>query len=367
MCAHRIMKALFCLVVILFWGCATAPVRKAPDYYFYPPPPSAPRVQFLTSISGEQDFVVQRSSFADFVIGKKKKAAKQLYKPYGFTIKNGVIYVCDTRVNRIAVLDLLGKKFDFIEGSTTLKLKKPVNIAVDDDGTKYIADSVLSTVVVLDSNNRFVTTLGNKDTLKPTDVALAGNNVLVVDVKNGQVVVFDKQSGQLIDRIGKMGREPGEFGTPTNIAVDGDNNIYVSETGGFRIQKLSPDGTPLLTYGTGLGDSLSQFARPRGVAVDREGRLYSVDAWHSVVKVFDSEGRLLMFFGEMGDQPGNLILPAKVVIDYDHVSLFSQYAAPGFEIEYLVMVTSQYGRRKINIYGFGHQREGNVAQGIDGR
>jgi hypothetical protein len=62
----------------------------------------------------------------------------------------------------------------------------------------------------------------------------------------------------------------------------------------------------------------------------------------------------------MGNQPGNLNLPAQVVIDYDNVNLFRSYAAPDFEIEYLIIVTSQYGLRKVNIYGFGHPRgQGN--------
>jgi sugar lactone lactonase YvrE len=346
----------------LIWACATAPVKEEREYFFFPPPPQTPRIQFLTSISGEQDFVIQRSSFADFVIGKKQKVTRTVRKPYGVAIKDGIIYVCDTRVNKIDVLDLPAGEFRYIWGSTTLKFKKPVNIAVDDDGTKYIADTVLDSVIVLDSSNRFVTALGSKESMKPTDVVLFGNKVFVVDVKNAQVVVFEKGSGRLLYRIGAKGNEPGTFATPTNIAVDDDGNIYVSETGGFRIQKLTQEGEPLKIFGGGIGDGLAQFARPRGVAVDREGRIYSVDGWHSVVQVFDAEGRFLLFFGEMGNQPGNLILPAQIVIDYDNVPLFTKYASPDFEIEYLIIVTSQYGERKVNVLGFGQKRTEDILQ-----
>jgi hypothetical protein len=98
------------------------------------------------------------------------------------------------------------------------------------------------------------------------------------------------------------------------------------------------------------------------VAVDREGRIYSVDGWHSVVQVFDAEGRFLLFFGEMGNQPGNLILPAQIVIDYDNIPLFTKYASPDFQIEYLIIVTSQYGERKVNVFGFGHKNTGDRVQ-----
>ena len=346
------------LVLFLLWGCAAAPVKEEPEYFFYPPPPKTPRIQFLTSINGEKDFVTPRSSFADFIVGKTDKKMHLVRKPYGITIKDGVIYVCDTRVNKVAVLDLQGEEFSYIWGSTTLKFLKPVNIAVDDDGTRYVADTILGTVVVLDKNNRFVKALGTKETMKPTDVALFEDKAFVVDIKNDQIAVFDKASGELLYRIGETGNEPGQFATPTNITIDDTGNLYVSETGGFRVQKLTQKGESLKIFGRGLGDGFAQFARPRGVAVDREGRVYSVDGWHSVVQVFDAEGSFLIFFGEMGNQPGNLILPAQIVIDYDNVPLFSRFAAPDFEVEHLIIVTSQYGRRKINVFGYGHKREG---------
>ncbi len=46
-------------------------------------------------------------------------------------------------------------------------------------------------------------------------------------------------------------------------------------------------------------------------------------------------------------------LPAKVILDYDHVDLFRQYAVKGAKIEFLVFVSNQYGPSKINVYGFG--------------
>jgi hypothetical protein len=80
-----------------------------------------------------------------------------------------------------------------------------------------------------------------------------------------------------------------------------------------------------------------------------------VDAATQVVQIFDAEGRLLLFFGEpQGKAPG-LDLPAKVAIDYDHAELFAKYAAPGFKVEYLVLVTNQYGDRKLSVFGFGHK------------
>ena len=33
-----------------------------------------------------------------------------------------------------------------------------------------------------------------------------------------------------------------------------------------------------------------------------------------------------------------------------------QYAAPGFQLEYLVLASNQFGDRKVNVYGFGHKQ-----------
>ena len=109
------------------------------------------------------------------------------------------------------------------------------------------------------------------------------------------------------------------------------------------------------TYGR-AGDRPGEFARPKGVAVDREGRVYVVDAAAQVIQIFNAEGRLLLFFGEPRGSAASLDLPAKVVIDYDHVGLFQQYAAPGFQLEYLVLASNQFGDRKVSVYGFGRKQ-----------
>jgi hypothetical protein len=69
--------------------------------------------------------------------------------------------------------------------------------------------------------------------------------------------------------------------------------------------------------------------------------------------MFDGEGRLLMYFGQPGASTrGELDLPAAVKVDYDNVGLFQKYVAPGRQCEYLILVTSQFGPQKVNVYGF---------------
>ena len=78
-----------------------------------------------------------------------------------------------------------------------------------------------------------------------------------------------------------------------------------------------------------------------------------IDAATEVGKIYDSQGRLLMIFGETGNEPGKMYLPAQIVLDYDNLSYFQEYAVPGATLEFLVLVTNQFGDYKISVYGFG--------------
>ena len=71
---------------------------------FYPTPPDLARIQFLTTLTGEKDFVQKRSAFESFVTGVAE-SQRRVDKPYGVAIWNGRIYVCDVNQGLI-VLDL---------------------------------------------------------------------------------------------------------------------------------------------------------------------------------------------------------------------------------------------------------------------
>jgi hypothetical protein len=92
--------------------------------------------------------------------------------------------------------------------------------------------------------------------------------------------------------------------------------------------------------------------------VDREGRTYVVDAAFNNVQVFDKNTRLLLAFGALGDRRGDLMLPSGIAISYEAAKEFSQYVAPGRELEYVLAVSSQYGPNKVNVYGFLKPRPG---------
>ena len=98
------------------------------------------------------------------------------------------------------------------------------------------------------------------------------------------------------------------------------------------------------------------FGRPKGLAADREGRVYVLDAAFDVAQVFAPNGQVLAILGGPGTTPGTLTLPSGIDIDYDNVDYFRKYAKPGFELEYIILVANQFGKSKVNVFGFGRMK-----------
>jgi len=167
-----------------------------------------------------------------------------------------------------------------------------------------------------------------------------------------RVLVFDKKSGELQRSIGDEGVEAEHrLFRPTGLEVDPEGNVYVVDGGNYRVMKYDSKGRFKQQFGS-IGKGLGQFTRPKGIAIDREGRLYVGDAAFANVQVFDPEGAVLLFFGGAGNLPDSINLPVQIEIDYDGVDVFADRAPPGFEIEYLIGVTSQFGPNKVSVFGF---------------
>ena len=168
--------------------------------------------------------------------------------------------------------------------------------------------------------------------------------------------MLEKSSGRLLFKFGKPGSGEGELFHPTNIALGPDGDIYVVETSNFRVQRFSAEGKPVRTYGS-VGSTLGSFARPKGIAMDRAGRLLVGDAAFQNVQIFDNSGKLLLYFGQTEGRSDGLNLPAGVSVDYDNIAAFRRFADPKFNIDYLILVASQFGPNKVDIFGFGRMRD----------
>jgi sugar lactone lactonase YvrE len=108
----------------------------------------------------------------------------------------------------------------------------------------------------------------------PSDVVLGANgDIFVADGHGGQatnerVVKFDK-NGKFIKAWGKYGKGPGDFDGPHGITIDEQGRLLVADRGNSRIQVFDQDGKFIAEY--------KQFGRPSDIAIDRNDVMYVTD------------------------------------------------------------------------------------------
>ncbi|MGT2428300.1 NHL repeat-containing protein [Cupriavidus basilensis] len=86
------------------------------------------------------------------------------------------------------------------------------------------------------------------------------------------------------------------FNTPVGVAVDGNGNVYVAETVGNVVRKISPAGVVTTLagssasgYADGTGAAAS-FNIPAGLAVDANGNLYVADSRNHTIRKISPAG-----------------------------------------------------------------------------
>ncbi|MCB2219976.1 MAG: hypothetical protein KQI35_06230 [Bacteroidetes bacterium] len=323
------------------------------DIVIYPPPPDVARIQYLTSISSSLDITGKRSAFGRFILGDNQEIP--IAKPYGIATHNGKIYICDTGLNGIEIIDLENNNFEYFSPTGRGQLQKPINCFVDEDGNLYIADGDRKQIVIFDSRGEFLATISDTADFKPTDVYVKSDKIWVANFVNNKIHVYDKGNYELLYKLpeAKSGNEDFLY-SPTNIYVT-DERVYVSDFGDFKVKVYNHQGDFIMSVGS-YGNKIGQFVRPKGIAVDRESNLYVIDAGFENVQIFNDQGKLLMFFGGPYQKPGDMWLPAKVAIDYENLEYFKEYVDESFNLKYLIFVSNQYGPDKISVYGYVESR-----------
>ncbi len=349
--------ACLCMAFVLLAGCQTTPAEK-PTFLFFPAPPAEPRIQFLTWASGADELEPEQDAFETFILGDEPKAGRRINKPYGIAVRNGVAYVADTKGLSLCRLDFKNGTYGVIGVRGPGRLRKPINVAIDSLGFKFVVDAVRKQVVVFDPQDQYTTAFDIPEPSRPVDLAVHENELFVLDNdESPEILVLDRSTGEILRRFGASGGEAGQFKIPNSLCVDDSGFVYVSDTHNWRIQKLTQDGEPVWTKGT-PGYQLGQFGRPRGIRVDPDGIIYLVDGATEIVQMFDTDGQTLMRFGGPGNAPGALGLPSTLAIDRTSIPYFKKYVHEKFNVSQLLFVVSQYGQRLVSVYAMGTFPEG---------
>jgi len=301
----------------------------------WPSPPEIPRVAFKEIYTGEK---INPSKFAqkahkktwmDRLAGtlpadqvKMEKLPFQLMRTYGVGVDSGGnIYAADQAVAAVFVFDPQNKDHvELIGNGRQARFGLITGLALDDDDRLFVSDTSLHHIVVFSPKHEQEATFGSDVLVRPSGVAIDRDNrfVYVADTGNDVVDVFDADSYKLLRQIGKPSRKhnqsaPGTFSLPEGVAVDGDGNVYVTDTFNDRVEMFDADGQFISTFGKD-GDGPADFERPKGIAVDCDGHIWVVDATQNRVKAFNNQGRLLIYFGGAGYYPGQFMGPWGIAI-----------------------------------------------------
>ena len=157
---------------------------------------------------------------------------------------------------------------------------------------------------------------GDGQLIWPAGIAVDHDeNLYVTDEWLNRVTVFD-QNGQLRRQWNTVDDSEEGDHAAAGIGIDEDENLYVADGRSHEVRKFSKDGRLLARWGkegAGSGDLDS----PWGVTVDDEGYIYVADHRNHRVQKYTNEGQVVAEFGGPGNRHGRLHLPTGVAVDPD--------------------------------------------------
>jgi sugar lactone lactonase YvrE len=98
----------------------------------------------------------------------------------------------------------------------------------------------------------------------------------------------------------------------TGIAVDSQDNVYVTHNFPYRLKKYTSEG---ILRSQWASHSQEEFNAPVKIARDQQGNLYVTDMLNHRISKFTADGQLITQWGELGKGEGQFFLPTGIAID----------------------------------------------------
>lgn len=240
----------------------------------------------------------------------------------------GTIYVADTRNNTIrkvtpsgTVTTLAGSAGSegLLNGSgLETRFNEPFGLAVDDSGTVYVADASNNAIRKITASGVVSTfaggaAAGSTDGTgtaarldEPRALALDGDGTLYVADYDNHTIRKITPAGVVTTLAGRADQPGNTDGTGTNasfrgpmgIAVDATGVIYVADTGNHAIRRITAGG--VVTTLSLSGQSLSE---PRGIALTSAGAILVADYGAHCIRSISAAGVVTTLAGSQGS-PG---------------------------------------------------------------
>jgi len=311
----------------------------------WPNPPAPTRVKYLNYFCCDK-FVPQadkkKASWMDRMAGAETQAQHMadkplfaLWTPYGVAVDSkGNVYVADGKVGAIFVFNTETKELQMIKNGVHANFGDIIGLAIDDSDRLFVSDTKFHHILVFDKNHKIEGSISEGGLIDPSGMAIDNENrfLYVADPGLDQVLVYDADKLNLIRKMGTAGKkhsltEPGQFAVPTNVAVDEDGNLYVTDMYNNRVEIFDAEGNFIRAWGK-QGDRPGTFSRPKGIAIDADGHVWVADAVQDILQCYTAEGQFLMWMGGHGLFPGQFRALAGLYIDKNN-RIFTSEQYPG--------------------------------------
>lgn len=230
----------------------------------------------------------------------------------------GNVYVTDTHAIRKITPSGVVSTFagngtpGFVDGTgADARFSRPSSLAVDRNGTVYVADTGNNAIRKITSTG-VVTTLAGGSSAGATDGSVGGATfnfplgVAVDGVGNVYVADASNRSVRKVSAAGVVTTIARGFEFPMMVAVDSAGNVFVSDTNAFVIKKVTPTGEVSTFAGSGIrgflngGATDARFAYPDGLAVDSSGNVFVADMYNNVIRKITPAGFVTTLAGTGG-------------------------------------------------------------------
>jgi len=177
-------------------------------------------------------------------------------------------------------------------------------VRVDPQDNIWVVDELSAMVMKFDPQGRVAFLLGRK--------AEAINN----PPRAGGAGPAGEGGGGRGGRAAGAGAPQDVFNRPTDVAWDGQGNIFVADgLGNARIAKFNKDGAFVKSWGQ-RGTGNGEFASVNSIAVDTQGNVYAADAGNQRIQVFDNNGTFKSEIKGVGNAQAICITPGPNQVMY---------------------------------------------------
>ena len=206
---------------------------------------------------------------------------------------------------------------------------KAMGLAIDESNKLiYIADFDNKRVQVVSFKGEFVKRFGTDKLRKPWGIALTNDHIYVTDTLLHALFQFNKNSFELVNRIGTKGEADGQFDQPTGLCIEYSGDLLVADGENNRVCVFSPD----LKFKSNLGVGLLRY--PKDVKLTPDCLVVVLDWNPKCVHFFSRNGHFISSCVSQGVEPDCVVSsPYFICIDPAGIIIISDWGNHSLKIK----------------------------------